>query len=186
VSPADVLCNRALWACLVVTLILAARRGWSQVGAACGPARCCASPRPRGWWGPTGWVSVGGGPAAGDRRQPGLFPGAAGECGAGDAGAQGAPQRQGVGRRRAGRGGGGQRVRGPRQPALGVAVSGGTFGLYGLVRKQVPVDAVSGLWLETLSMLPLVGLYTLWQAARGTRCSPATTASPTFCWPCPG
>jgi chloramphenicol-sensitive protein RarD len=32
---------------------------------------------------------------------------------------------------------------------------GGTFGLYGLVRKQVPVDAVSGLWLETLSMLPL-------------------------------
>ena len=34
VSPADVLCNRALWACLVVTLILAARRGWSQVGAA--------------------------------------------------------------------------------------------------------------------------------------------------------
>ena len=44
---------------------------------------------------------------------------------------------------------------------------GGTFGLYGLVRKQVPVDAVSGLWLETLSMLPLVGLYTLWQSSQG-------------------
>ena len=34
VSPADVLCNRALWACLMVTVILAARRGWPQVGAA--------------------------------------------------------------------------------------------------------------------------------------------------------
>lgn len=38
-----------------------------------------------------------------------------------------------------------------------------SFGAYGLVRKQVPVDALSGLWVETLSMLPLVGLYALWQ-----------------------
>lgn len=43
---------------------------------------------------------------------------------------------------------------------------GGSFGVYGLVRKQVPVDAVSGLWLETLCMLPLVLLYAGWQAAR--------------------
>lgn len=43
-------------------------------------------------------------------------------------------------------------------------VLAGTFGTYGLVRKQLPVDALSGLWLETLAMLPFCGLYALWQA----------------------
>lgn len=38
-----------------------------------------------------------------------------------------------------------------------------SFGSYGLVRKQVPVDAVSGLWLETLAMLPVCGIYAVWQ-----------------------
>jgi chloramphenicol-sensitive protein RarD len=42
-----------------------------------------------------------------------------------------------------------------------------TFGTYGLLRKQVPVDAISGLWLETLAMLPLCLLYTVWQAQQG-------------------
>ena len=42
-----------------------------------------------------------------------------------------------------------------------------TFGTYGLVRKQVPVDALSGLWLETLAMLPLCGIYALYQAQQG-------------------
>ena len=42
-----------------------------------------------------------------------------------------------------------------------------TFGCYGLVRKQVPVDAISGLWLETLAMLPLCGIYALYQAQQG-------------------
>lgn len=42
-----------------------------------------------------------------------------------------------------------------------------TFGTYGLVRKQVPVDAISGLWLETLAMLPICGLYALWEAQSG-------------------
>jgi chloramphenicol-sensitive protein RarD len=42
-----------------------------------------------------------------------------------------------------------------------------TFGSYGLVRKQVPVDALSGLWLETLAMLPVCGLYALWMAQDG-------------------
>lgn len=46
-------------------------------------------------------------------------------------------------------------------------VLAGTFGFYGLVRKQVPVDAVSGLWLETLAMLPVAGLYALWQGQQG-------------------
>ncbi|MDD3354228.1 EamA family transporter RarD [Zoogloea sp.] len=44
---------------------------------------------------------------------------------------------------------------------------GASFGFYGLVRKQVPVNAISGLWLETLTMLPLIGLYTLWQSSQG-------------------
>lgn len=42
-----------------------------------------------------------------------------------------------------------------------------TFGTYGLVRKRVPVDALSGLWLETLAMLPLCLLYALWLAQSG-------------------
>lgn len=42
-----------------------------------------------------------------------------------------------------------------------------TFGSYGLVRKQVPVDSLSGLWLETLVMLPICGIYALWQAQSG-------------------
>ena len=42
-----------------------------------------------------------------------------------------------------------------------------TFGTYGLVRKQVPVDALSGLWLETLAMLPACGIYAIWQAGNG-------------------
>ena len=46
-------------------------------------------------------------------------------------------------------------------------VLAGTFGTYGLVRKQLPVDAVSGLWLETLAMLPVCALYALWQAPSG-------------------
>jgi chloramphenicol-sensitive protein RarD len=42
-----------------------------------------------------------------------------------------------------------------------------TFGTYGLLRKQVPVDAVSGLWLETLAMLPICIGYAVWQAQSG-------------------
>jgi chloramphenicol-sensitive protein RarD len=42
-----------------------------------------------------------------------------------------------------------------------------TFGTYGLVRKQIPVDALSGLWLETLVMLPVCFAYALWQAQIG-------------------
>ncbi|MBS1188222.1 MAG: RarD protein, superfamily transporter [Rhodocyclaceae bacterium] len=51
-------------------------------------------------------------------------------------------------------------------PWVSLALAG-TFGLYGLVRKQVPVDAISGLWLETLAMLPVAGLYALWQSQQG-------------------
>ncbi len=43
----------------------------------------------------------------------------------------------------------------------------GTFGVYGLLRKQVPIDAVSGLWLETLAMLPACLIYAAWAAGQG-------------------
>jgi chloramphenicol-sensitive protein RarD len=42
-----------------------------------------------------------------------------------------------------------------------------TFGTYGLLRKQVPIDAVSGLWLETLAMMPICLIYAVWQATHG-------------------
>jgi chloramphenicol-sensitive protein RarD len=42
-----------------------------------------------------------------------------------------------------------------------------TFGIYGLLRKQVPVDAISGLWLETLAMLPICLIYAAWQGQHG-------------------
>ncbi len=42
-----------------------------------------------------------------------------------------------------------------------------TFGTYGLLRKQVPVDALSGLWLETLAMLPVCLIYAAWQGGQG-------------------
>ncbi len=55
-----------------------------------------------------------------------------------------------------------------------------SFGTYGLVRKQVPVDALSGLWLETLVMLPVCAVYALWQAKSGhlvfAFASPSTAA----------
>jgi chloramphenicol-sensitive protein RarD len=46
-------------------------------------------------------------------------------------------------------------------------VLAGTFGTYGLVRKKLPVDSISGLWLETLAMLPVCAVYALWQARHG-------------------
>jgi chloramphenicol-sensitive protein RarD len=42
-----------------------------------------------------------------------------------------------------------------------------TFGCYGLVRKQVPVGATTGLWFETLAMLPLCLVYVAWQGQAG-------------------
>lgn len=53
-----------------------------------------------------------------------------------------------------------------RLPWLSLCLAG-TFGCYGLVRKQVPVDAVSGLWLETLAMLPICAIYAVWAERAG-------------------
>ncbi|MBK8454585.1 MAG: EamA family transporter RarD [Thiofilum sp.] len=48
--------------------------------------------------------------------------------------------------------------------SLSLAVS---FGLYGLVRKQLPIDSLTGLWMETLFLLPLALLYWLWVSLQG-------------------
>ena len=41
-------------------------------------------------------------------------------------------------------------------------VLAGSFGIYGLLRKQLPLDAASGLFLETACMTPLAILYLLY------------------------
>lgn len=46
-------------------------------------------------------------------------------------------------------------------------VLAGTFGLYGLLRKQMPLDAASGLFLETACMTPAALLYLAWLALDG-------------------
>ena len=37
-----------------------------------------------------------------------------------------------------------------------------SFGFYGLLRKQVSVPAAIGLWVETMLMLPIAGLFFVW------------------------
>jgi chloramphenicol-sensitive protein RarD len=51
-------------------------------------------------------------------------------------------------------------------PWIALALAG-SFGLYGLVRKVVPVDALVGLTVETLVLLPAAGGFLVWQAALG-------------------
>ena len=46
--------------------------------------------------------------------------------------------------------------------ALGVAL---TFGFYGLVRKQTPVDSLTGLTVETLYLLPLAVGFLFWSSS---------------------
>ena len=43
-----------------------------------------------------------------------------------------------------------------------------TFGFYGLLRKQVPVDAILGLFVETLLLLPFALMGMVWFAQAGT------------------
>ncbi len=42
-----------------------------------------------------------------------------------------------------------------------------TFGIYGLLRKRTPVDAIVGLCVETLLVLPLAVLWLLWLVSAG-------------------
>jgi chloramphenicol-sensitive protein RarD len=51
-------------------------------------------------------------------------------------------------------------------PWIALAIAG-SFGLYGLVRKVAPVEAVVGLTMETLLLLPAALGFLAWQAAKG-------------------
>ena len=46
-------------------------------------------------------------------------------------------------------------------------VLAGTFGIYGLLRKQLPLDAASGLFLETVCMTPVALAWLAWLAISG-------------------
>jgi len=48
--------------------------------------------------------------------------------------------------------------------ALSLAI---TFGLYGLLRKQAPVDAITGLFVETMFIAPIALLYLVWLSLDG-------------------
>jgi chloramphenicol-sensitive protein RarD len=50
-----------------------------------------------------------------------------------------------------------------------------TFGSYGLLRKQLPVDAAGGLLLETACATPFAALYLLWLGHSGSFGDAATT-----------
>lgn len=43
-----------------------------------------------------------------------------------------------------------------------------SFGLYGLVRKQTPVDTLSGLLIETLVLVPIALMYWTWMVTTGS------------------
>lgn len=51
-------------------------------------------------------------------------------------------------------------------PWISLALAG-SFGFYGLVRKKAPVDALTGLIIETGFLLPFALLYWLWLIAQG-------------------
>jgi chloramphenicol-sensitive protein RarD len=78
----------------------------------------------------------------------------------------------------------GERLRPMQQAAVGLALAGVlwrvwqvgslpwialflalTFGFYGLLRKRAPVDAISGLFVETLITAPIAVAWLLWLAA---------------------
>jgi chloramphenicol-sensitive protein RarD len=46
-------------------------------------------------------------------------------------------------------------------------VLAGSFGVYGLLRKQLPLDAASGLFLETVCMMPLALGWLIWLTISG-------------------
>ena len=169
VSPVDVLCNRALWACLFVALILTARRGWGQLAAATrGPGNVLRLTVAALLVG-SNWLGF-------------LWAVDQGLVIAGSLGYFLTPLVNVLLGMLVLK----ERLDGKEWIAVALALAavgnefvvlgslpwvslflGGTFGLYGLVRKTVKVDAVSGLWLETLSMLPLVAIYALWQNRHG-------------------
>lgn len=58
-------------------------------------------------------------------------------------------------------------VLGGKLPAVSIILAL-SFGFYGLLRKQAPLDSVTALTLETLWMLPFAAAYLLWHFTQGT------------------
>ena len=169
VSPMDVLANRAVWACLFVALLLTLRGAWSKVGAAFRSPRHLAMLALAALLVGSNWLVF-------------LWAVANRQVVASSLGYFLTPLVNvllGLVVLK-------ERLNRLEWIAVGLAVAAianevvtlgslpwvslflaATFGTYGLVRKQVPVDALSGLWLETLAMLPVCGLWALWQAQHG-------------------
>ncbi len=169
VSPADVLSNRALWGCVFVTLLLSLRQQWGKV------ATAVRQPRQL-------WLLCLAALLVGSNWLVFLWAVANQQVVASSLGYFLTPLVNVLLALVVLK----ERLNGKEWLSVGLAVAAvgneilalgglpwislilaGTFGTYGLVRKQVPVDAISGLWLETLAMLPLCGLYALWQASLG-------------------
>ncbi len=169
VSPLDLLCNRAVWGCLFVSLILTARRHWAVTFAAARRPGTVLRLTVAALLVGSNWLAF---LWAVDQRQVvasslGYFLTPLVNILLGMLVLK-------------------ERLNGKEWASVGLAVAavgneffslgslpwislfiGGSFGLYGLVRKQVAVDAISGLWLETLSLLPLLAIYAVWQNSQG-------------------
>ncbi|HJW24546.1 MAG TPA: EamA family transporter RarD [Rhodocyclaceae bacterium] len=169
VSPLDVLCNRAAWGCLFVALLLSAKGQWNKVRAAAGQPRHLLLLTTAAFLVGSNWLVF---LWAVDRHQ----------VIASSLGYFLTPLVNVLLALTFLK----ERLNGKEWLAVGLAVAAvaneilalgnlpwislvlaGTFGFYGLVRKQVPVDAISGLWLETVAMLPVAGVYALWQSGQG-------------------
>lgn len=169
VSPMDVLCNRAAWGCIFVALLLSARRQWHKVRAAIARPRHLALLVTAALLVGSNWLIF-------------LWAVANRQVVASSLGYFLTPLVNVLLALVVLK----ERLNGKEWLAVGLAAAAVaneflalgalpwvslalavTFGFYGLVRKQVPVDAISGLWLETLAMLPVAGLYALWQAEQG-------------------
>lgn len=169
VGPMDVLCNRAVWGCVFVALLLSLRRQWHKVRAAAAQPRQLLLLSLAALLVGSNWLVF---LWAVDQRQV-----IASSLGYFLTPLVNVVLALAVLK---------ERLNGKEWLSVGLAVAAvlnevfalgslpwislvlaGTFGFYGLVRKQVPVDAISGLWLETLAMLPVAGIYALWQGQQG-------------------
>lgn len=169
VAPMDVLCNRAAWGCLFVGLLLTLRRQWGRVAAVFRTPRQLAMLALAALLVGSNWLVF-------------LWAVANGQVVASSLGYFLTPLvnvllglvvlKERLGRLEwiavalAVAAVGNEMATLGSLPWISLVLAA-TFGFYGLVRKQVPVDAVSGLWLETLAMLPVCGLYALWAGQQG-------------------
>lgn len=169
VEPFDILCNRAIWGCVFVGMLVTLRRQWHKVGATLSQARHCLMLALAALLVGSNWLTF-------------LYAVAQHQVVASSLGYFLTPLVNvvlGVLILK-------ERLDVKDWLAIGLAVlalgneivSLGelpwlslilalTFGFYGLVRKQVPVEAIPGLWLETLAMLPICVAYMLWRAQEG-------------------